>query len=519
MDKIAYYINEIEKMAALNKDVKLYPHQKRVVEEDSTSKILAHPTGSGKTLTAIAKFEKMRERGQASKALVVVPAGLRQNFDLHGIKKFTNSSSNIIGSKAEKLKGIDPKADYNIISYDIFKRNPEKYIKESGADTIITDESHRSKNEDTAVTNALKRTRKMYRNYLGMTGSVVSNSISDVQPLVDVASRGRHFLGKNKKEFNERWLKRDNSSKYKDVKESRRPVVGFKNPKLLESGLKQYVDYVDPESIKSSAKMPEKHLNVKMVTISKEQAKLYKKLLNNNPGVRQMIMAKRLELLNDEDAAKAYSKLIEARKLMNAASSIKPSMDHSIDENNAPKVKALMDEMEKHLKANPKGRALLFSNLITGGTDLLEQGLKERHIPYGRFIGKGNKGVTEESRQADVENYTKGKNRAMIISSAGGEGLSLGNTTWEGVLDPHYNPEKMKQMEARGIRSGAPQKSVEVNRYISTMPKVFKIFKSRYKTPDEFAYDIAMNKEKSNQKLFNLLKNETPTEYSTKNLG
>ena len=108
----------------------------------------------------------------------------------------------------------------------------------------------------------------------------------------------------------------------------------------------------------------------------------------------------------------------------------------------------------------------------------------------------------------------------MLISSAGGEGLSLNNTTWEGVLDPHYNPEKMKQMEARGIRSGGlkhrkeEERKVIVNRYLATMPKTLGIFPSRYKTPDEFIYEIARNKEHQNRFLHDLLKENTKRKES-----
>ena len=100
----------------------------------------------------------------------------------------------------------------------------------------------------------------------------------------------------------------------------------------------------------------------------------------------------------------------------------------------------------------------------------------------------------------------------LIVSPAGGEGLSLNDTTWEGVFDPHYNPEKMNQMEARGIRSGGlsylpkDQREVAVNRYIATMPKTLGIFPSRYRTPDEIIYEIAQNKDKQNQMLYNLLR-------------
>ena len=59
----------MKKTAKLKDTVKLYPHQQRVVDDESTSKILAHQVGSGKTLTGIAKFEKLKEEGKASKAV------------------------------------------------------------------------------------------------------------------------------------------------------------------------------------------------------------------------------------------------------------------------------------------------------------------------------------------------------------------------------------------------------------------------------------------------------------------
>lgn len=169
--------------------------------------------------------------------------------------------------------------------------------------------------------------------------------------------------------------------------------------------------------------------------------------------------------------------------------------------------------MEKHLKTTKDGQAILLTNLVNGGTDVLEAGLKQRKIDYGKFIGKGNPGVDEGTRQKDVVDYTKNKKRVMIINGAGAEGISLGNTTWEGMLDPHYNPERMNQMEARGIRAHglshrAPKdRVVKVNRYMATMPKTLGIFrKAPYKTPDEVIYEIANNKDKQNQMLYRMLK-------------
>lgn len=507
----------LAKLAALNEDVKLYPHQQRVVDKDGNSIVIAHGVGSGKTLSGIARFEKLKENEKANKALVVVPAGLRENFGREGVKKFTDSSYHIIGNKQESRKNenygsIDPNSDYNILSYEMFRKDPEGYLRDSGADTIIADEFHRGKNEGTATTEALKQLKGKYNNFIGLTGSVISNSVSDVQPLVDIASGGEHQLGATKKDFDQTFIKRNQSKKYKDLHEKRKPIVGFKNKDTLESEMRKYIDYVDYEDIKELANMPDKNIEVERVPISKEQARIYKGLLNDNPQVKRMILNKRLETMRDEEAAKAFTSLIESRKLMNSVGAVKPGISLSESAETTPKTKRLLDDLEEHLGDTPDGQAILFSHLINGGHDVLEQGLRDRGIEYGKFLGKGNKDVTEESRQQDVRDYNERKKRVMLISSAGGEGVSLNDTTWEGVFDPHYNPERMNQMEARGVRSGGlshrpdEEREVEIRRYLATMPKTFGLFKSRYKTPDEFIYEIAQNKDKQNQYLFNLLK-------------
>lgn len=508
--------DDVEKTAKLNDNIEFNPLQQRVLDNPSGSIIAAHPVGSGKTLTGIAKFEKLKEEGRANKALVVVPASLRHNFGNEGVAKFTDSSYNIVGNKQEISKktgnNINPNADYNIVSYEMFRKNPEQILKDSGADTIIQDEMHKLKNEGTSTIDSFHKIKGKYKNMIGLTGSVISNKISDVYNLADLAANGSHALGRNKKDFEKMYLKRSTSSRYKDLRDDRKPVIGFNNRRKLKNELNKYIDYADIDDIRDSAKIPEKSTHLNKVQISPQQAKIYKKIVKNNPSVKKLIYQKRLETMKDDEVAKAFNDLIEARKLMNSVGSVIPGIDLTESARMTPKTKKMLDDLEVHLKNTPDGQAILLTNLINGGADVLEAGLKDRGLDYGRFLGKGNDGITEEGRQQDVRDYKKRKKNVMIISGAGAEGISLGNTTWEGVLDPHYNPERMNQMEARGIRayglSHRPEKDrvVDVERYISTMPKKFGIFNDKMKTPDEFIYEIAQNKDKQNQLLFDLLK-------------
>ena len=424
----------------------------------------------------------------------------------------------MIGSKSEvsskKYKGVDPNADYNIMSYEMFIRDPERYLKESGADTVIKDEGHRARNTSTKLAKSLKAVRPLYKNHLDLTGSVISNSPGDIWPLVDVATNGQHTLGKSKQEFENRYI----AKKYiPGVSEKRLPIKGFKHKAELKDQLSKVVDYVDEDAAREVAHIPKKNVAVKKIPLSGEQKRLYELLLKENPKAEKLITQKRLETMTPDEISQGYNTLVETRKLMNSIGHIKPGMSLSDSARETPKTKALIDDAMTHLKETPDGQAIAFSHLINGGIDVLQKGFQDRGQEPGLFVGKGNelggKKVTEESRQSAVRDYKNRKTRTMLISGAGAEGVSLGNTTWEGVLDPFYNPEKMNQMEARGIRAYGlmhrkpEDRQVQVNRYLATMPKKFGIFKDSKMTPDEFIYGIAQNKDKQNE-VFRSLLNE-----------
>lgn len=505
----------MRKIAKVNDDVVYNPFQERVINNSNKDMVIAHAVGSGKTLSGIGKFEKLRSEGKAKKALVVTPASLRHNYGEHGVGKFTDSSYNIVGNKAEIKKGtandINPDSDYNIISYEMFRKRPKEIMELSGADTVIADEFHKIKNPGTPTLRSFKDTKDNYNNFIGLTGSVISNKISDIYNLVDIASKGEHGLGKSKKEFEEIFLRRSDDKKYRDLRQDRKPIVGFNHKKALKKELDKYVDYIDIDDVRPFAKIPKKNLNVKKVELSKDQAKYYRQLVKKNPKLLKLIKQKRLETFKDDEIASAFNDMIEARKLMNSPGSIIPGITMS-DSAKSPKTQRLLDDLENHLNNTEDGQAIILSNMINGGVDVIEQGLKDRGIDYGKFIGKGNKDITEESRQQDVRDYNDRKKKVMVISGAGAEGISLGDTTWEGVLDGHYNPERMNQMEARGIRAfgqshrDEKDRVVDVERYIATMPKTLGLIKSSLKTPDEIIYEIADNKNKQNKLLFDLLK-------------
>jgi SNF2 family DNA or RNA helicase len=113
-------------------------------------------------------------------------------------------------------------------------------------------------------------------------------------------------------------------------------------------------------------------------------------------------------------------------------------------------------------------------------------------------------------RSQMVKDYNANKLRALLISSAGAEGLDLKGTRLLQILEPHFNKEKEKQIVGRAIRyqshAGLPpdEQNVLIQRYLS-QPKGSWIDRMlgrpTVRGTDEYISDLADRKEKLNQQL------------------
>jgi superfamily II DNA or RNA helicase len=512
----------------LKDSVELRPHQRDAITKllaRDGNLILSHPVGSGKTISSIAAVEALKGTGKAQRALVVVPASLRSNFADNGVKKFTTANVAVFGNKQEVSAGQgvpvtapDPKADYHVVSYELFRENPEAYIRAAGADTVVFDELHKIKNVG-ATAKALRESRPLYRNFIGLTGSVVSNTPADVVPLVDAMTAGKHHLG-TKENFERRFVDRSGS------------VPKVTNTTALRVMLNPYIHHVDPAA--AGVHAPKKQVEVVKVDMTNEQRELYQYAINKMDPVTALKFRFGTSKLKTNEVNAIFHKMLQARQVANAIHTVNQSVSLSDSAQRSPKIKKVLDDVEEHLKETPDGHAIVYSNMIQGGVDVVSQGLRDRKIPFGVFIGKGQPGSTEAKRQQAVQDYKAGKVRVLVISSAGGEGLDLGNTTFVATLDGHFNPEKTLQAEARGVRAGglahrAPEdRNVLVRRYVTTVPLsktqaisdamdlvaptqivkrilggqplVYNPLK-RERSPDEWAYEVAETKHGLNRAL------------------
>lgn len=312
-----------------------------------------------------------------------------------------------------------------------------------------------------------------------------------------------------KKEFQRRHVKKK-PSEQRGVfggKTYERRLV--KQPEI-ESSLGRTIHYV--EDLDASKKPPKETKTVE-VKMSKDQLALYRMAMK---GVDPKIVDKirRGEEVSDRQMMNVFTKLMRARQVSNSIHTVKANMTLEEAAEKTPKVKKMIEDVAEHIKSTPDAQIIIYTNIVKGGVDVIEAGLKKKGIEYGKFIGKGQKGVTEETRQQAVNDYTSGKKKVIIITGAGAEGLSLGNTTLVMLADGHYNPERIAQAEARGVRAGgqshrpAEKRKVEVRRYVSTVPKNFFqkiLFRDPEKSVEQFVYMTADRKQRLNRQLRDVL--------------
>jgi SNF2 family DNA or RNA helicase len=449
-----------EKNAALNNDVELRPHQKAALETLDRSggrALFAHGTGTGKTLTSIAAFERLREQGKAKRALVVVPAALQTNYREQGVKKFTNSSISAVGGKG----------DYQLVSLEKFRKNPQEVLDAAKADTLIVDEIHRSRNPSSSSFEALRGASRDERikNVIGLTGSMVSNHPKDIIPLADIV-HNRHMMG-SQAGFSKEHVKVDKiSGGFLRPPSTRYDLYAKDKLRQKVNGLIHYVGNQDMSG------MPDMKITDVGVEMSKDQQSLYDFAMGKlNPVARARI---RSGLPPSQSEAQHIFGMIT--KLRQASNSVGTHKDISPAEaaEQTPKLKRVMDDVEKHIKETKDGQAVIYSNLVRGGAHELYEGLKARGINAGLYTGPNKElNVTNQSRDAAVQRFLKNKDRAIILTGAGGEGISLNNATMFAAVDPHFNPERNWQAIARARRFGGlahrPKKDrvIDVRRYHS----------------------------------------------------
>ena len=515
------------KRAALNSDVELRTHQTNLhekLERNDGSILAAHATGTGKTLTGVSAFERLKELGKAKRALVVVPASLRENFADNGVKKFTDSSVTVYGPKGERsTKDIGQKSDsdYNVVSYELFRDHGEKLLEDTGADTLILDEVHRVRGTEGVTYNRLRELRPNFKQAITMTGSVVNNEPNDVVPLMDITFGPTGHRLVNKAFFDKLFVNKQ-AKTYGIFKPKVHVEKSLKNRAQLRKYLDNKIDYISHDELDD---MPGKKVETVKVPMTQEQSKLYDFTLASVDPITRWKIRNNMPV-GSKEAKDAFSKLMLSRQISTDPAVLDKGLKDKNPYDYSPKVKKVVDDALEHLGQDGRNRTVIYGNLVNHQVGAVRQALENMGVEYAQFLGTGQEGVTQKTRSQAVKDFNDNKKRVLLISGAGAEGLDLKDGTMLQMLEGHYNPERIQQAEARIRRMGAlkdrpiEDRNVLIKRYVAEPTKsgviskgvnaALKLFGAKVGNTgvDEWIYNLAEKKDGLNSQFRETLKKQ-----------
>ena len=435
----------------------LKPHQQRVVDKikspDQPGLVVAHGLGSGKTLTSIAAQEAL-----GMPADVVVPASLQANYAKEVGKHVTGESPE--------------RAIQSMQNLAVKGQAPQRKM-------MILDEAHRVREPSSKTYQALSKNKADKR--LLLTASPFYNHPADIAPLINMAA-GSKVLPATAKDFEKEFVVQKSVSpgllgKMRGIKPGSVPMLNPSRMKELKEDFAKWVDY--HKSSTDSPDFPKVKRETVEVPMEPQQLKVYDTLMNKAPAWVAYKIKKGLPP-SKQEAQQLNSFLIGTRQ---ASNSTLPFETRGAGHD--PKLTKAYENLKTVLDANPRAKALVYSNFIAAGINPYKKRLEEAKIPYGEFTGD----MPKSKRDELVKQYNENKLRALLISSAGGEGLDLKGTRLIQVLDPHWNDEKIKQIEGRGIRYKShadlpeDERDVTVQRYVATRPRAGVMEKLRLRKP------------------------------------
>ena len=485
---VTYCVNnsiaDLAKQAALNDEVKLQEHQQRIIDRMNAGDkklLLYHGLGSGKSLSSLAAAE-----AAGGDYTAVTPASLRQNYEKE-IEKFTEGSNPEVMSYTGIGAGKSPTNVPN---------------------TVIFDEAHRLRNPNTASARAARNLAGQAKNLLVLTGTPITNEPSDLASLLGL------LHGKNitPQQFDEQFVghKKVYPSLLARIM-NRNPgeEVYVKNEDKLKELLKGKIDY-------QPSKTPE-GVNVKEETVkvplSASQERIQSAIKSQIPPEWAWKLNKEFPLSRDE-LKSLNSFLTGLRQSSLSTLPFRGDKDPLSAFKQSGKLQKAYQDLQQELEADPRKKAIIYSNYIGAGIDPYAAALKANNVPYGVFHG----GIPLKQRKQTLQDYNEGKLRALLLGPAAAEGISTKGTNLIQLLDPHWHESRLNQARGRGLRfdshTGLPEdlKNVAVKRYISESKEPsllgWLMGYKRQRTGDEILQSLAANKEKANELFRNILKEE-----------
>ena len=396
--------------------------------------MLADEMGLGKTIQALAAALLLRELGLAEKALVILPASLRGEWEDH-IRNFTRATSSAIdGSGAARAaEYAAAKSFFTLANYDQTMRDVDAINDAMRPDIVILDEAQRIKNWQAKTSRRLKELRAPYAFIL--TGTPLENKIDDLYSLaefIDPTLFGSLFR------FNRQYYAFDANGH----------VTGMRNLGDLHAKAATILLRRRKEDVEET--LPERTTRTYFTPLTGEQARKYAEFEDT---VLRLWGTSRQRPL----AAEEFDRLQRALACMRMVCDSCFLLDRENED--SPK----LDEMERVLSdivsSDPTRKIIVFSEW-TRMVALAEERLIAMGLDYAIHTGS----IPPEVRREEVERFRDDPScRVFLATETGGTGLNLQVASVVLNLDQPWNPARIEQRVARAWRKRQQNDVLVVN--------------------------------------------------------
>lgn len=416
--------------------------------------ILADDMGLGKTIQLLSVILSYINEAKSKRkpSIVISPSSLALNWFAESKKFSPGLNVKVITGKANERNTIISeieKYDLVITSYDLLKRDIEKYIEKNiKFKYIIADEAQYLKNSNTQNAKSIKELQGETR--FGLTGTPIENSLAELWSIFDFIMPGYLFQYKKFKSLYETPIVKDNDEK------AMAKLKMLIEPFILRRTKKEVL-----------TELPEKTISVLENNMTEEQEKIYMSyLVKAKQEVADQIKINGFE----KSQIMILAALTRLRQIC-----CHPGLFISDYKGESSKLSQCMEIIEEGINSGHK--ILLFSG-YTSMFEIIQKELISKNIKYYKLTGSTK--VSERIKMVDEFNSDQNIKIFLISLKAGGTGLNLTGADMVIHYDPWWNSSAENQATDRAYRIGQ-KNNVQVYKLITSNSIEEKIYELQQK--------------------------------------
>jgi SNF2 family DNA or RNA helicase len=402
-----------------------------IVESDGY--LILDATGTGKTRTALAGIRMAIEYSETEDeilpCLIVAPKSMLQTWGRETANFFPDHDVRVVEGTPAKLKAkLEPGADFYVINYEGLRKysrvsaygsvalkegeNEDKEIQALGLRSVIADEVHRAKSPKAAQTRALWAASADVNLRVGMTGTPVQDTPEDLWALL-------RFIAPSEYPTKTAYMER-----FCDVQQNYWGGVEVRglNPLTKE----EFFANFDARSRRVTKDMalpflPPKLYETRWVTLPTKLRKPYAEmeklleaeLLSGVVLTAGSVLERANRLLSMANASGTPETITKTDDEGNVVESVKYVMEMP-----SPKVEAFMEDVKA---GDFDGQQVAVFSDSRQLIDLLDVEMTKAKLTFGRVTG----GEDSDARQKAVDDFQRGDLPFILLTRAGGEGITL----------------------------------------------------------------------------------------------